>query len=80
MYTCKAPDGTTIGNYSAAKGFRSFNLTYQPPMVVPVVTMEYQSWFTFYNTSPYTVKIIWLQNPGSPIITPPTMVLPGLLF
>ena len=79
-YSCKAKDGTVLGNYSSQLGFRSYNLTYQQPLMTPAVTMEYQSWFTFFNSSPFPMKLMWLLLPGTVCNWPPVLVRPGQTY
>ena len=74
QYKVKAPDGNVQGRYVSGPNYRSYNLVYQAPMVVLQPLYEYQSWITFFNSTPFACKLVFLQMPGVATVTPPILV------
>jgi hypothetical protein len=43
-------------------------------MIVLQPAFEYQSWITFFNSTPFATKLVFLQMPGIATVTPPILV------
>lgn len=80
QYKVKTPDGHVQGRYVSGQNYRSYNLTYQAPMIVLQPAYEYQSWLTFFNSTPFPVKLVWYQMPDVPNKPPPILVPSGGMF
>ena len=75
QYRVTTQDGHMQGRYLSAENYRSYYLTYQTPMDVLQPAYEYQSWLTFFNSAPFSCKLVFNQmsdvlNKPSPILVP----------